>query len=538
MTGTTTRFLTGICLCFLLAGCVTSAGQVSAPEQMPATEASANAVPEQSPSGPTATPSPDPTPSPDGLISETSVDATEQSPSGPTATPSPDPTPTSHTPTPDISTEPTPPQERRTPVDETVVYQQLPEIGVSVETMPLASPSNPVSYLSSDPIPAGGRVRVIGTDTNGAWLLVLHGNTLGWIPAFFSGTLIGTLELPVVAVSHSDACARYLDAALAPEETWASRASGSFLIQSIIYRPQPEGPTKEASLAIEIEGGEQLSASNIDHTPLAASGEVLVFTFALDDLEEESETRFHLTGFDNEPLSFQAAFFSCSDDGAGEIAMSTQDTQPQGDSPAPQRPIQVEPTPTFTPIIVTSGPRPTPTPEPALASKFAKLWKRYQTELGNPHQERELGADTIYFVEQWFERGHMFFFGSGHVNFVIVKYGTVEGGKPGSGAWQSFPSEPWSGKDENFCNEGNGLENPVYDNFNKVWCFEPGIRDNLGYPRDVDSRVRARLTGADNAQHVLAQGFDNGFILRDSDGAGSRLAYVFLNNGTYIRDYY
>lgn len=132
----------------------------------------------------------------------------------------------------------------------------------------------------------------------------------------------------------------------------------------------------------------------------------------------------------------------------------------------------------------------------------------------------------------------MFFFSSGPVNFVIVKYGTIKGGTPGSGNWQSFSSEPWSGKDENFCNEGNGLDPPIYDNFNKVWCFEPGVRDSIGYPKDIDSRLRARLYGADNSQHVLAQGFDNGFILRDSDGVNNRLAYVFFNNGKYVRDYY
>lgn len=149
-----------------------------------------------------------------------------------------------------------------------------------------------------------------------------------------------------------------------------------------------------------------------------------------------------------------------------------------------------------------------------------------------------MGADRIYFVEQPFDKGHMFFFSSAPLYLVIVKYGTAGAGETGKGTWQQFKSEPWSGKDENFCFEGQGLPYPVYDNFNRVWCQDSTVRSGLGNPRGVDSRVWARETGADNSQHVLAQGFDDGFILRDSDGAAHRLAYVFFWNGTYIREQY
>jgi hypothetical protein len=169
---------------------------------------------------------------------------------------------------------------------------------------------------------------------------------------------------------------------------------------------------------------------------------------------------------------------------------------------------------------------------------FYNLWSRHRSELGCPQQARQLGADSVYFVEQPFDKGHMFFFSSGSINFVIVKYGTANSGDIGKGTWQSFDSEPWSGKDENFCFEGQGLPYPIYDNFDRVWCAEPNVRARLGNPRNVDSRVWAKETGANNAQHVLAQGFDKGFILRDSDGAAHRLAYVFLRNGNYIREQY
>lgn len=208
----------------------------------------------------------------------------------------------------------------------------------------------------------------------------------------------------------------------------------------------------------------------------------------------------------------------------------------------------VLPTSTSTPTPLSVSPPNTPTPtslsianltcDQKVEGKFSNLWNKYKRELGCPYQVRELGADSIYFIEQWFQGGHMFFFDSPPVHFVITKYGTVENGQSGTGTWQSFASDPWSGKDENFCNEGIGLEFPIYDNFNRVWCSEPGVREKLVSPKDIDSRLRARLYGSDNSQYVLAQGFDNGFILRDSDGVSNGLAYVFLNSGTYIRDYY
>jgi hypothetical protein len=231
--------------------------------------------------------------------------------------------------------------------------------------------------------------------------------------------------------------------------------------------------------------------------------------------------------------------------------------KPTARPPTPQptkaptaRPPAKQPTSTPTRQLVRRSPTPRPptsTPTPAnitCSTKMARdgifyaLWSRHKAELGCPQQERQLGADRIYFVEQPFDKGHMFFFSSAPLYLVIVKYGIAGAGETGKGTWQQFKSEPWSGKDENFCFEGQGLPYPVYDNFNRVWCQDSTVRSGLGNPRGVDSRVWARETGADNSQHVLAQGFDDGFILRDSDGAAHRLAYVFFWNGTYIREQY
>ncbi len=192
---------------------------------------------------------------------------------------------------------------------------------------------------------------------------------------------------------------------------------------------------------------------------------------------------------------------------------------------------QLTPTPTSPPPTLCTAPH-------SVVSNgvFNGLWHRYQSELGCARDQDALGADRLILIEQPFERGHMFFFASrdGTIYLVIAKYGTTGSGEAGRGSWQQFASTAWTGKDENFCAAGDALKYRVFDNLNRVWCFESGVRDKLGQPRDVDTYRRYGL----NNPFVLAEGFDNGFILRDSDGATTRRAYVFLNNGSYSRDAY
>jgi hypothetical protein len=169
---------------------------------------------------------------------------------------------------------------------------------------------------------------------------------------------------------------------------------------------------------------------------------------------------------------------------------------------------------------------------------FYNLWVRYANQLSCPQTALPLGSEAIKFNEQWFEKGHMFFFSSGSVHFVIVAYGMTKKGETGRGTWQQISSEPWSGRDENFCDAGGTLDPPVYDSFNKVWCNNPSIRPQLGGPTQHDSLKLERIFGTANVKLMLAQGFANGFIYRDSDGNTFRKAYIFFNNGTYIRDSY
>lgn len=182
-------------------------------------------------------------------------------------------------------------RESSAPVFETEAYQQLPEIVVSVESALVASPSHPTSYLPSEPIPAGQRVRVLGADKNAAWLLVLHGDTLGWIPSFYSGTSVGTLKPAVVVAPVPSECARFLDIVLRPEQEWVSTAGGSIVVQGMLYRPQPEAEEGEAALTLKIEGAGEVSESQVDHESLVSSGEVVRFTFMAEGIERGDRIR-------------------------------------------------------------------------------------------------------------------------------------------------------------------------------------------------------------------------------------------------------
>jgi hypothetical protein len=138
--------------------------------------------------------------------------------------------------------------------------------------------------------------------------------------------------------------------------------------------------------------------------------------------------------------------------------------------------------------------------------------------LGCPIQDKPLTNNQIIFVEQPFSNGHMFYFESG-VKFVIVKYGTGD-----SGTWQSFDDQ-WDGRTENHCLEAQNIQPRIVRGFNLVWCNHSAIREPLGWPLDVEKDLNLEL----------AQGFTNGFIIRDSDGFTNRKVYLFFNDDTYLR---
>lgn len=257
-----------------------------------------------------------------------------------------------------------------TALDEHLPYAQLPEITVATQFMLGVSPSHPTAYLTNTPIKAGEKVYMLGTDKNAAWLLVLYNHMVGWMPTFYSRTNVGNQKPAIIVEPLSDKCTRYLGATTQPTEEWASSTTGSVIVQGSIYRPQTSKAFETASLALKLSGAGTSKAAAYIHTPLTPSSAIILFTFALDNLQKDSRISFELSNPSNEPVVFQAAFFgnTCPD----QVADSDfTDRLPVGilktklPKPTPKPTVGVE-TPTEqspegeTPTPPTDAPTPTP----------------------------------------------------------------------------------------------------------------------------------------------------------------------------------
>lgn len=197
-----------------------------------------------------------------------------------------------------------------TTVDANLPYTDLPVITVATEVKLVASPSHPMAYLPVDKIAAGAKVKLLGTDQDAAWLLVLHNNTLGWMPAIFSRDNISKLKPALVLRPLSDKCSTYLGATSAPDELWTNPTDQSVLVLGSIYRVQNERPFEAASLAIQLTGKGTPVAADYVHLPLTPSTAVILFAFSINDLRKNSQLHFILDNPSQEPLTWQFTFFT------------------------------------------------------------------------------------------------------------------------------------------------------------------------------------------------------------------------------------
>lgn len=267
-----------------------------------------------------------------------------------------------------------------TSVDNALPYARLPEISIASSVRLVASPAHPTSYLSSEPLPSGSKVQVVGADENLAWLLVLHNGRLGWMPTFFSATPVGALIPAIVIEPLNGDCTQYLGMTTSPQQEVTSIKRGNATILGTIYRPQRRNRFDDASLSLEITGAGRAISADYIHPPLTNSSAIILFAFYLEDLEPGSRISFHLTRTNGEDLSFQTAYFSDECQGGPALANSQYvDRLPIGvlKVDLPDAPLQTpHPSTTLTPpptVFVTSNPSspgtvrpytPTPTPTP------------------------------------------------------------------------------------------------------------------------------------------------------------------------------
>lgn len=197
-----------------------------------------------------------------------------------------------------------------TAVDPALPYPNLPQITVASEVQLVASPAHPTAYLAADPVPGGAGVDVLGADRNGAWLLVRHEQTLGWMPTFFSGTSVGSLKAALVVDPLDARCTQMRNEAADVEKVWTITEAGAAIVQGAIYRTAVTEQFSDATLLLNVDGAGAVVAGDYIHTRLTPSSAVILFTFAVADLAPESRLHFTLKNTNEEALAFQAALFS------------------------------------------------------------------------------------------------------------------------------------------------------------------------------------------------------------------------------------
>ncbi|MBN1920466.1 MAG: hypothetical protein JW892_04430 [Anaerolineae bacterium] len=185
------------------------------------------------------------------------------------------------------------------------------------------------------------------------------------------------------------------------------------------------------------------------------------------------------------------------------------------------------PTPTASPLPVNT---PTATADSVKQTcappggVFGNLWQRYADRLGCPLANR---PTTITDAEQVFQNGHMFWWK--HLDLHLVVYS--QGAR--AGTYAMYANEWVAGEAQASCSVAvpQGFVQPVRG-FGRVWCRLGADKAAIGWALALEVSFEAG-----NAD-PLVQRFERGFIFRDSDGFMNRLAYVFFDDGTFVRQPY
>ncbi len=285
----------------------------------------------------TATAASPPTPPPVTDVPQATEVPPTATPPMPTVVPEPSAAPT------DTATPEPPPTQMQ--LEETDAYQSLPEKVLVSPASIIATPLQPASYLDLPPIPTGERVRVVARDNDGSFILVLHNNSLNWIPAITAG-FIGNLDVPTVSEAPQGNCAGFLGAARMPGETWANQTGGRISVRSLIYRPLPVSDSPSLMVA---ETGQRMEPSS-RHTLTTGRGEVLEFVGSLGDVAANSPITLQTVGLEGEPSAYQAVF-TIDDCAIAAETLSSMPTQAIASVAVDDLPVWSEPESTTNTII-------------------------------------------------------------------------------------------------------------------------------------------------------------------------------------------
>lgn len=234
--------------------------------------------------------------------------------------------PPQKTPLPELSTIPIPKAE------EPIFYPELLTISVSSETKIVSSPSQSHVSLPVKSIKPGDTAQLVASDPDGAWLLLLYQNTLGWIPTIYLGFGSGTLNVSVLYIEPEEACNGYLGSVTSLSKTWESNVSGNIKVQAVSYLPS--GSTEDGRWTAVVQETNREVELQVATTNLAQGGQVNLFTVSVDNISEGEHIAFLNTVYSAVP--FQASFFTtdCSQVAASGLQGDASDPG-MGSTPAP-----------------------------------------------------------------------------------------------------------------------------------------------------------------------------------------------------------
>jgi hypothetical protein len=186
---------------------------------------------------------------------------------------------------------------------------RLPVIELGTDYQLLLSPNHPDSTVSDELVPAGAEVELLGSDGDGAWLLVDYEGQVGWIPSLVSATAVGTLKAPLTIVPLSAACANYVGKVDQLAAPWKSSVTGPGLVYGF-FAMRPGALPASASLALNVTGGGTVSAADYIHVALTRTRNLIFFVFQIDNLTRKSTLSLRLQPEASRTLDFEAAFFA------------------------------------------------------------------------------------------------------------------------------------------------------------------------------------------------------------------------------------
>lgn len=204
-----------------------------------------------------------------------------------------------------------------------VFFPQLLSITVSTVTRLSPAPWQSPADLPVRAIQPDERVQLVASDPNGAWLLVLHQNTLGWLPSILLTGGSGTLSTTTLAINEVNRCDGYIGSTLSLAQPWQALMDGEVRVQGLAFIP-PGISVTYWSLTVK-ETDQQIPIS-ITRTALNQGGEVVFFSQPVGWLANGSTLTFEVSTGEGGYIPFQASFYTA------DCSMAVQSTGvPPGD---------------------------------------------------------------------------------------------------------------------------------------------------------------------------------------------------------------